>query len=277
MDAAKNNNGKKKVISLAILVVIIVTTVLSPIAVNRCLLKPAIRPVVGTNVDWLVFWGSYLSSLISALIAFTILLVQRRDNHNENEQNRQLQINVLRYQQEMQLLNENRDILIDSVLASNKDHLVEIAHKLEGKQDILFDVKTTLNHLMKCDSKVGFMQIPFKSEEYNTFNVKRASAYINFRDAILDLQEINILFQQTDFGIRYAILNDRLKQGYIHQGLKSVISQYTNEQDFLRLQAGEVSAMLLSVIPDLFEDTRNAALAYIKSEEKRISKLLTSE
>jgi hypothetical protein len=53
-----------------------------------------------------------------------------------------------------------------------------------------------------------------------------------------------------------------------------VISRYPNIQDFIQLNVGDVSALLLSVTPSLLEDTREAALAYIKSEERRISKLL---
>ena len=256
---------------------IMAISLIAPIAINCLLLIPAFSPVVGTNIDWLAFFGSYIAAIIPALGSFIILFIQREDNHKENENNRQLQINVLKYQQEMQWLNENRDILIDCVCSLDKDHLVEVAHKLECKQDITFDVKALLDNLIKCDSRVGFMPVTHKTKEYNTFNTKRTSAYIIFRDAILDLQEINILFLQTGFGMRELALRDRIQQGYIHQGLNAVISHYSNVHDFLMQNVGDVSAMLLSAIPELLEDTREAALAYIKSEEKRISKLLTTE
>ena len=245
------------------------------------LLFPAIGPVVGDNVHWLSFWGSYLAALLPTVGAFMILYIQRRDSlgenekrRKENEDNRNLQINILKYQQEMQWLNENREILIDCVCALDKDHLIEVAHKLECKKDITLEVKAILDNLLKNDSRVAFMQVSHRTEEYNTFNDKRSAAYVVFRDALLDLQEINILFQLTGFNKREIVLHERLQRKHVHRGLQRVISRYSNIQDFIQLNVGDVSALLLSVTPNLLEDTREAALAYIKSEERRISKLL---
>lgn len=263
---------------------ILTISIFAPIIINFSLLIPSFTPVVGTNIEWLSFFGSYIAAIIPALGSFIILFIQREDNHRENkkrewenERNRQLQLDVLKYQQEMQWLNENREILIDCALALDKDHLVELAHKLEISQDILYDVKSVLDNLVRCDSTVGFMYVSQKTEEYNDFNTQRSSAYIMFRDALLDLQEINILFRQTGFNRRRLVLQERLQQGYIHKGLNAVISKFPSEQDFLNSNAAEVSAMLISITPDLFEETRKAALTYIKSEENRISRILIKE
>ena len=98
----------------------VIIIVFAPIVINYLLLIPAIGPVVGEDVHWLSFWGSYLAALIPTVGAFMILYIQRRDSlgenekrRKENEENRNLQINILKYQQEMQWLNEKRDILID--------------------------------------------------------------------------------------------------------------------------------------------------------------------
>lgn len=252
------------------LVVLIVITL-------AIILIPAFGPMVGEDLHWLSLWGSYIAALIPALGAFIILFIQREDNHRENKQNRQLQINVLKYQQEMQWLSEKRETMIEFALALDKDHLIEIAHKLERQQDILYDVKDVIDNLVKCDSAVGFMYVSQKTKEYNDFNTQREFAYIIFRDAVLDLQEINILFQQTGFNRRRLVLHDRLKQGYIHKGLNTVISNFPSEQDFLNSNAAEVSAMLISITTDLLEDTRKLALSYIKSEEIRIAQILTMD
>lgn len=131
----------------------ILIILLSPVAINYMLLFPAIGPVVGDNVHWLSFWGSYLAALLPTVGAFMILYIQRRDSlgenekrRKENEDNRNLQINILKYQQEMQWLNENREILIDCVCALDKDHLIEVAHKLECKKDITLEVKAILDN-----------------------------------------------------------------------------------------------------------------------------------
>ena len=163
---------------------LLILIVVAPIIINYALLIPAFGPVVGDNVHWLSFWGSYLAALVS----FIILFIQREDNHKENEQNRQLQINVLKYQQEMQWLNENKDILIDFALTLSKDDLIELSNKIGEGKDILQDVKVLMGNLVKHDSRVGFMNVAEETEAYKQFNTKRHSAFYAHRDAILDLQ-----------------------------------------------------------------------------------------
>lgn len=84
----------------AILIVII-----APVLINYLILKPAFFNFVGKDTDWLGFWGTYIGAVLSSVIAFYVLYKQLEQNHNENENNRQLQISVLEYQQKMYWLN----------------------------------------------------------------------------------------------------------------------------------------------------------------------------
>lgn len=253
---------------------IVAICLIAPIAINYALLIPAFAPVVGTNIDWLSFFGSYIAAIIPALGAFIILFIQREDNHKENEQNRQLQINVLKYQQEMQWLNEKRDILIDFALSLSKDDLIELSNKIAANQDILSDIKNLLANLVKNDSRVGFMRVSEKTESFKEFNTKRQSAFNTHRDALLDLQEIYILFMRTPVVQRVSVLHNRLQQGLIHSGLRDIIFSYPLESVFLQQNPVEISLKLIATIPNLLEDTRNVSLTYIKAEEERIAKLL---
>ena len=81
----------------------------APIVLNYLVFTPSCEQSTGDLKDWISFWGSYLSAIISSMIAFAILVIQRKDNqienrknrnnnHIENENNRQLQLNVLEYQ-----------------------------------------------------------------------------------------------------------------------------------------------------------------------------------
>ena len=87
--------------------VIIITILFAsvPIALNFILLFPSFTSIVGNNTEWLSFWSGY----ISAAVAFIILHIQRLDskrqiennrkeNKRENEENRKLQFNILKYQ-----------------------------------------------------------------------------------------------------------------------------------------------------------------------------------
>lgn len=253
---------------------ILLICLISPIAINYALLIPAFGPVVGTNIDWLAFFGSYIAAIIPALGSFIILFIQRKDNHEENKQNRQLQINVLKYQQEMQWLSEKKEILIDFALTLNKNDLIELSNKIAAKQDILQDVKRLLEKLVKHDSRVGFMTVSAQTDKYKEYNEKRNETFNTFRNTLLDLQEINIIFNIPDYNQRGAILNIRLEQGFIHSGLKDIIAQFPYPGAFLLTNPSEVALMLISSIPDLLEDTRKAALDYVKSEADRIASLV---
>ena len=252
----------------------ILIAVFAPIVINYILLIPTIGPVVGDNTHWLSFWGSYLAALIPSAGAFLILYLQREDNHQENEQNRQLQINILKYQQEMQWLNEKKEILIGFALSLNKDDLIALSNKIAANQDIMPDIKNLLANLVKNDSRVGFMRVSEKTERFKEFNTKRQSAFNIHRDALLDLQEINILFMRTPVAQRVPVLQNRLQQGVIHSGLRDIIFSYPFESVFLQQNPAEISIKLIATLPDLLEDTRKVALDYVKSEEERLAKLL---
>lgn len=259
----------------------IIIIVFAPIVINYLLLIPAIGPVVGDNVHWLSFWGSYLAALIPTVGAFMILYIQRRDSlgenekrRKENEQNRNLQINILKYQQEMQWLNEKRKILIDFALSLSKDDLIELSNKIAANQDILPDIKNLLANLVKNDSRIGFMRVSEKTESFKEFNTKRQSAFNTHRDALLDFQEINILFMRTPVTQRLHVLHNRLQQGLIHSALSGIIFSYPSESFFLQQNPVDISLKLIASLPNLLEDTRKAALDYVKSEEERIAKLL---
>ena len=49
---------------------------------------PTSQLSVGTLQDWMAFWGSYLGATISALVAFIILGIQRKDHQQEVSQAR---------------------------------------------------------------------------------------------------------------------------------------------------------------------------------------------
>lgn len=261
----------------------IIIIVFAPIVINYLLLIPAIGPVVGNNIHWLAFWGSYLAALIPTVGAFMILYIQRRDSleenekrRKENEQNRQLQINILKYQQEMQWLNGKKNILIDFSLALSRDNLVELSNKMAYGQDILPDIKSLLADLVGKDSQIGFMMVPEQTEKFKEFNSIRKTSYKAQRDAIMDLQEINFLFHRIPLEQRYMVLVDRFQKGLVHKRLTDIIASYPSYHIFLQQNPVDIANQLIFSLPELLESTRNAALEYVKSEEERISKLIVN-
>lgn len=69
-----------------------------PFIINYLILKPQLCEIVGSGADWLLFWGSYMGSILSAIAAFVILAVQYKQNKDENKNNRDVQKDILKYQ-----------------------------------------------------------------------------------------------------------------------------------------------------------------------------------
>ena len=109
---------------------VLVIIVTAPIVINYVVLLPAIGPIVGDTTDWLSFWGGYLSTIVSAIIAFVILLVQRDGDKEENEKDRGLRIKVLEYQQQMQWLNDLRKVIKENLFAYDIDITVDVMNMI---------------------------------------------------------------------------------------------------------------------------------------------------
>ena len=255
---------------------ILLICVLAPIAINYALLIPAFGPVVGTNLDWLAFFGSYIAAIIPALGAFIILFIQRKDNHEENESNRQLQINVLKYQQEMQWLSEKREIIMGSVLAFHKNDLRLLSKSVIKESDIYADVKQLMDKAIMAKAKIFFMGVPAQTKEYNAFIESFNKVFQSYQSTLLDILEVSMIFSTPETKREEAFC-DRVAKGYIQGNLKQIIDHINSLELFLSMDPFDISKKLIHMMPNLFSEVRSLALAYIKSEEDRIAKLLPTD
>lgn len=78
---------------------ILLSVILIPCLINLIMIQPRIYRIVGNDTSWLSFWGGYIGSVISSAIALFILWKQLNQNHQENEENRKLQLKNIEYQQ----------------------------------------------------------------------------------------------------------------------------------------------------------------------------------
>lgn len=101
--------------------------------------------------EWLGFWGGYLGAIISTGAAFYILNRQLKQNHKENEDNRianktqnsenkNLQLNILKYQQEMRWLEGFRSASIKYVTAINHNNFASACNMLLEQPEKIFDI-----------------------------------------------------------------------------------------------------------------------------------------
>lgn len=165
-----------------------------PIIINCLILKPAIFKFVGKDTDWLNFWGAYIGTVLSSCIAFYVLHKQLSQNNNENENNRTLQINILKYQQKTQWLTELKTKLAEYYKSFSFNDINAIANRMLTKE--------TIAYIQIKETRVSLKQI------IDSFNIADFSKGIMFSNE-LTKEEINILEKLKSYSDEFcALLED---------------------------------------------------------------------
>ena len=247
--------------------------ILAPAIINKILLMPIITDIVGDNTDWLSFWGDYLGAIISFAIAFIVLFVQREDNHKENEQNRQLQINAIKYQQQRQWLDSLGKTMIDNIMMYNPNHLsyiINLMYQKQGFKLIHDQIKDLLNHLIITDTAVGFLMPESQSDVLRVYNHLRKECYTEYTQIVMEIEMI---------AIKHCSIIE--KRGYlINQNTTLEVSEtFLKELDSINTEEGLFvkAESLRSSFEDTFERIRTGAINCINEEKKRIESIIKEE
>ena len=260
-----------------IIIVSILVVLVCPLIINWILLKPAIVEVVGDETIWLLFWGGYLSAIISSAIAFVILFIQRRDNRVENENNRKLQLNILIYQQEKQRLDSLRKAMMDNLATYQKNNLVNIFNMAlcnENMYSITKQIKELIDRAGNTNDTIE-MIMPINNQE------KYLSNYNKIREESYNKQ-IQIIF---DYQILVVILRHKVTKCQIDSlvwGWKEIASEKIKKFIF------ESKENIYESVPDeinlydkemglLFLKMKSATKAFLLKEESRINTILTED
>ena len=263
--------------------------ILAPIILNFILQIPALTTIVGNDVDWLSFWGGYLGAVLSSLVAFVILILQLRQNHKENEDNRianskaneannKLQLNILQYQQETQWLNMFREACSEYVCMYNYNDLAAIVEMMRENtypMDILNSIKELFDRAMKLDTKFAYSR---KINEHlkQLFETVIEPQYHLYNDVLNDLMRI-VVYRMGYPTVTYEQFRQspNLRPREISKDLDAIInnflqSQYDNIGKFLY----DVVLARISQCRGSMEIVRDAIYAYIHQEQERINKIL---
>jgi hypothetical protein len=219
------------------------------------------------------------------MIAFAILVIQRKDNqienrknrnnnHIENENNRQLQLNVLTYQQQSQWLNNLRETMIKNIIVYQTNNLREIINLIKDKNLSLIQQKTKdlLERLIYTDTEVAMMMPDINTQDdyLIKYNDKRKEVYEKFSVIVNDLQVLSVIFcQQLSIkDIDNALLSAA------SSNLKMALSAYKPDEKLSYNQVYDISDKIISPMDTLFEEIRMFALSCIGNEQKRIESIL---
>lgn len=238
-----------------------------PILLNFLVFMPTSQLCVGRLQDWMSFWGSYLGATISAIAAFIILYIQLKDNKLENGKNRQLQLNVFSYQQEVQWLSELRKVIVNHTCAYRDNDIKEIINLAYSSSfdSVLQKIKALFDTLALTDTALGLviMENP-RTMIGETYKKEQGQLYARFVSIIKDIQLLICLYYN-----KIPISNEdsnKLNNLMVTMGINSATIDYK--------QFSKMAHQIVKPLPDIFETIRKISKNCIKDERQRIDSLL---
>lgn len=278
----------KKHTTLLVVIVIVFALVL-PIGVNALYFIDTDYEILHKPSEWTTFWGSYLGAIISAGVAFIILHIQRKDNEKDNndnrennktqnEANRQLQLNIMRYQQEIHWLDNFRSASLEYCHAFNNNDVVLVTNLMwENPKDAFKILKTLYDKLGASEAHFSFLcknddkGSILKSDVFKT--------HLLHQQLLDDIQWVVLYFTQesplsrNEVGFANFLKFKNYKLTINMTDIIQRIRTNNNWGDFFykiyntRVQEGR-----------LYEsDVKNRMYKYIKEEQERINNILTTD
>lgn len=271
---------------------VILIILIVPILLNFIIMIPAFSSIVGEDTDWLSFHGSYIGSVITSLITLYVLYKQLQHNHEENEntrhenqtlneKKRQLQLKILRYEQEKQWLQEMRMACVNNTCSYNHNDVLEVCNYFQFSQNfniILSKIKALMDRLAQTDTAVGFLMPMTNIDKFGEdFNTSKKTAYERYMQIIKDLQ-ILAVFINNDYQIIQMTLSmsDFELSPKVKQFVETkIITPRLSNIEVINTELVSIAIQRSYVSKDIFEDMRDASLKYLKQQEERINKILT--
>lgn len=264
-----------------------------PILLNFLVFMPVSQLSVGTLHDWMSFWGSYLGATISALAAFVILYIQRKDhqqeiklnkfenkiengkdrqrilreNQQENAKSRKLLSNFIAYQQEAQWLNALRGALINCISICHESEIKNIINSLQESSFELTQqkIKVLYDTIIQTDTNLSLLIAENNKTSIKDENKKELQRLLTRYLSILkNIQLLTFLYfkkapiSHEDVGN----LNNMLAE----LGIESKTINYK--------QFCELANQIITPLSDIFNAIQVLSQKCIKGERMRIDSIL---
>ncbi len=184
--------------------------IIAPILINYLILQPAFFSFVGKDTDWLSFWGAYIGTILSSVIAFYVLHKQLQQNHDENEANRRQQISFIAYQQKSMWLNELKTRMYDYFMAFSQNDIISLIDyysRHDKKDDIIKEIKRMIDlmSLSIFSKRILFSDVTDKKEKF--FWGQLESFDIEFYALLYDIKWLSTYIGESKFRDKSYALN----------------------------------------------------------------------
>ena len=273
----------------------------TPLIINTLMVQPILFPITGDSSSWLSFWGSYIGAVLSSAIALYILYKQNQQNHTENIANRNLQLSVIKYNQELDKLRDLRTALVDFQASFDYMEITNIASKFIdghfGEEE-----RVRLKYLVRDIDEKGFkatllLKLMSSSNSVNEFNLVYNKIYnryglileefTSFLDLMQDLPQNKA--EKRDYieeHLKYwEIYDKQQKEKVINKisgftppkSISEIIKSHGNYENIEEEASNIVKERLLETIEDssLKENLKTCIQNILSEEQNRIYTILS--
>lgn len=257
---------------------IAVLVLVLPVVINFVLQIPTFTPIVGDSETWLSFWGGYLGAVVSAGVAFIILIIQYQQNKDENRNNRQLQINTIKHQQEQARLHSITEVSAKIISDTNLAKVSIVCAKIGGPtcdtvdmlEGILKDIETHKNELdLYIDSDITVSTIRFKLDIDHHLYL--------FSNELNAISNIARLFINNNGKVTIPILKDYIsKSENLIDEIKSSVINYADSKGHTldNYYFNDIAIIVLDFMMEAQTNIYDCIKKYISAEKISIDNIL---
>ena len=273
----------------------------TPLIINTLMVQPILFPITGDSSSWLSFWGSYIGAVLSSAIALYILYKQNQQNHTENIANRNLQLSVIKYNQELDKLRDLRTALVDLQASFDYMEITNIASKfIDGH--FSEEERARLKYLVRDIDEKGFkatllLDLMSSSNSVNEFNLVYNKIYnryglilgdfSSFLDLMQDLpqskaekrayieKQLNV-WETYDKQQEEKVIN-KISGFTPPKSINEIIKSHGNYENIEEEASNIVKERLLETIEDssLKENLKKCIQKILSEEQNRIYTILS--
>lgn len=273
----------------------------TPLIINTLIVQPILFPITGDSSSWLSFWGSYIGAVLSSAIALYILYKQNQQNHTENIANRNLQLSVIKYNQELDKLRDLRTALVDFQASFDYMEITNIASKfIDGY--FSEEERARLKYLVRDIDEKGFkatllLDLMSNSNSVNEFNLVYNKIYnryglilgdfSSFLDLMQDLpqskaekrayieKQLNV-WETYDKQQKEKVIN-KISGFTPPKSISEIIKSHGNYENIEEEASNIVKERLLETIEDssLKENLKKCIQNILSEEQNRIYAILS--
>ena len=277
---------------LIITVILVFLIVGIPCLINYLILQPQQFDIVGDGTTWLSFWVAYIGAIASLVMIFVTLHVlqkQLEQNQQENKcnreanefqikQNRDIQRNVLKYQQDLQWLENFKITSVKYVTAINHNNFSIACNMLFKHPDKVVEIT---KDMLDAEFEAFLFLKLFQKYELNSLFLfwwltnKRTMFIQIVKD--IHLTSNNICMSKNDFIALKRTIDSCAEYSNAFKEMKGGAPDGDgSEADYEKYILFTINSMVEN-IKSLQMELFNLIHFYILTEEKRINNILLDD